>query len=83
MLYDRLLKNDLSSIIETLNTNSLHLWENKISNLDSLYNSFILLSSKSKKARSSENEFNINNAIKYAEKYALIPNPNYKSFNGI
>ena len=83
LLYDRLLKNDLSSIIETLNTNSLHLWENKISNLDSLYNSFILLSSKSKKARSSENEFNINNAIKYAEKYALIPNPNYKSFNGI
>ena len=83
LLYDRLLKNNLSSIIETLNTNSLHLWENKISNLDSLYNSFILLSSKSKKARSSENEFNINNAIKYAEKYALIPNPNYKSFNGI
>ena len=36
LLYDRLLKNDLSSIIETLNTNSLHLWENKISNLDSI-----------------------------------------------
>ncbi len=83
LLYDELLKSDLSSIMKTFNINNFYSWNNKLSSIDDLYNSFILLSSKDQKARSSVNGFNVNKAIKYAEKYALIPNPDYKSFSGI
>lgn len=83
LLYNELLKSDLSSIIKTSNVTNSHLLENKLNSLNDLYDSFILLSSKSQKSRSIGNEFNVNKAIKYAEEYALIPNPNYKSFSGI
>lgn len=82
LLYNKLLQNNISDFMQIFNTEHLHPWKNKLYKLDDLYNSFIILSSKNKNARANPNGFNANKAVKYAEKFALISNPNYKSFDG-
>ncbi|MBE6071015.1 MAG: hypothetical protein E7208_03535 [Clostridium butyricum] len=83
ILYDNLKKDSLSTIQASLNKKDSFLWQNKLSMLDYLYDLFIKLSFINKKARMNGNKFDINKATKYAEKYALIPNTDYKSFHGI
>lgn len=83
LLYDKLKKDSLSTIQASFNKKDSFLWQNKLSMLDYLYDAFIDISSINQKARMSKNNFDINKSIKYAEKYALISNPNYKSFHGI
>ncbi|HCW52331.1 MAG TPA: hypothetical protein DG753_01010 [Clostridium sp.] len=80
--YDNYLNKNLSSVsnldLRILTYDNITLWNGKIKNINELYDCFI---NKSSYNRFSTSKFNINNACKYAEKYALTPNDNYRNFN--
>ena len=82
LYYNKYLITNLPSILGSnfnkfTSANTL-LWKENIKNIDELYNKLI---NKFSPNRLSYSKFNINNAIKYAEKYALTPNNEYKNFN--
>jgi len=81
LLYNYVLKANLSEINDFIFSETQGLWTNKLSSIDVLYDSFINSSSFSNNNRDSK--FNIIEACNYAETFALKPNPNYKSFENI
>lgn len=85
LLYDYILKTDLSYINNFIFCKSQNLWSNKFSSIDLLYEDFITsrLISKDNTIKSRNSSFNVSEACIYAETFALTPNPNYKSFDGI
>lgn len=80
--YNKYLVTSLSSISNTdfniLTFNAFNLWNEKIKNIDKLYADFM---NKFSYSRLSYLKYNVTNALKYAEKYALIPNEKYRNFN--
>lgn len=82
LYYNNYLLKNLSLIsnsdLSILNHDSTILWNEKIKNINKLYNNFI---NKLSYSRFSYSKFNVNNACKYAEKYALTPNDNYINFS--
>lgn len=85
ILYYYALKTDLHNIDSFAFYKNRPSEENKISEIDSLYEIFIasnFFSNSSRPERKYSN-FNVTEACNYAEKFALNYNPQYKSFAGI
>lgn len=85
ILYNYILITSIPSIDNSLFTNTRSNCFDKISRIDEIYESFIntLTMSNKKYMHRNDSNFNIETACNYAETYALKPNPNYKSFDGI
>jgi len=85
LLYNYVQKTDLSEISQLFPTYHQSSWTNKLSSIDLLYDTFTTfsLSSNNNASKRKASNFNITEACAYAEKYALIANPAYKSFDGI
>lgn len=85
ILYYYVLKTDLYNIDNSIFYRNITSAENKISSIDSLYETFMtsnFFSNSSHHQRKNSN-FNVTEACNYAEKFALNYNPKYKSFAGI
>lgn len=84
VLYYYVIKTDLYNIDNSIFYRNLSSEENKISSIDSLYETFMtsnFFSNNNNKRKYSN--FNVSEACNYAEKFALNYNPKYKSFSGI
>jgi hypothetical protein len=84
-LYNYLLNTDFFHIYNLIYSKDQKLYEHRISPIDLLPKvpeASILLSENNFHDRKTSN-FNVDEACTYAETYALNPNPNYKSFEGI
>lgn len=56
------------------------LWQYKTKNISSIYDTLLNELHFKSQTRAVDSNFNIKNACRYAEKYALIPNPEYKNY---
>lgn len=85
ILYNHILNTDLSNISSIAFYKNQNLYKNKISNIDLAYEIFNTsnFSFENNTYHRNDSNFNIDEACSYAENYALNPNPNYKSFEGI
>lgn len=85
ILYYYALKTDLHNLNSSAFYKNRTSEENKISEIDSLYEIFIASNffSNSNRPERKHSNFNVTEACNYAEKFALNYNPEYKSFAGI
>ncbi len=83
--YNKYALNNLASISDfdckTLTSNNTIWWKEKTKNITKLLDNFNKSIEKLSYDRSSSSKFNIQNACAYAEKFALIPNAEYKNFD--
>ena len=83
--YNKYAINNLASISDfdykTLTSNNTLWWKEKTKNITKLLDNFNKSIEKLSYDRSSSSKFNIQNACDYAEKFALIPNDEYKNFD--
>ncbi|WP_160690186.1 amidase domain-containing protein [Clostridium sp. C2-6-12] len=83
-LYNSLLNTDLEEIPNLSFYPTQSLWINKLSSLESLYTTYMdSIGENQNSIKRNDSNFNITDACTYAEKFALTPNPNYKSFENI
>ncbi|SFC74343.1 amidase domain-containing protein [Clostridium uliginosum] len=84
LLYDNILKKDLIQIKNLIYLDKTSIWSSKLKVLDRFYNKFLESTNfyRSPYSKSKKNNYDALKACSYAEKYALIPNDEYKSFEG-
>lgn len=81
-LYENVFKQNLFQIDSLINSNRISIWNSKIKVLDRLYKKFLKATTFYRTPYSENKEFNYNPlmACEYAEKFALVPNEQYKLF---
>ncbi len=84
-LYEDMLKKDLLQIINIISSNKIGIWSSKIKVLDRLYKKYLENNNCYRTPYTSDRSFSYDplKACKYAEKFALTPNKDYTSFEGI
>lgn len=85
LLYDYVLNDDFSHIYNLISSEKQKSYEYVFPSIDLLYETLqaSIASSRTNPNKRKSLDFNIDEACTYAETYALNPNPNYKSFEGI
>ncbi|GAA0078080.1 amidase domain-containing protein [Clostridium sp. CTA-5] len=83
-LYKNVFEQNLFEIDSLINSDRINIWSSKIKVLDRLYKKFLETTNFYRTPYSENKEFNYNPllACEYAEKFALVPNDQYKLFEG-
>ncbi|MDO5518698.1 MAG: amidase domain-containing protein [Clostridium sp.] len=85
LLYDKYIDTNLS-LINTVNfkkiiSDNTLFWEYRLKNISSIYDIFSKSLNILPQSRVNSSEFNIKNACSYAERFALVPNPDYINYD--